>query len=66
MREIEHHWLGQADVELQICLLLLQKKKKNNGGKFSAEKVEQIIHNILCDFLLTDVQVSSTLINIKH
>ena len=36
MREIEHHWLGQADAELQICLLLLQK---NFGGKFSAKKV---------------------------
>ena len=42
--------------------LLLQK---SDGGKFSAEKVEQIIHNILCDLLLTDVQVSSKLINIK-
>ena len=62
VREVEHHWLGQADAELQICLLLLQK---NFGGKFSAEKVEQIIHNILCDLLLTGVQVSSTLINIK-
>ena len=62
VREIEHHWLGQADAELQICLLLLQK---NFGGKFSAEKVEQIIHNILCVLLLNVVQVASTLINIK-
>ena len=54
-------WRGR-DAELQICFLLLQK---NYGGKFSAEKVEQIIQNILCDLLLTDVQVSSTLINIK-
>ena len=63
MREIEHHWIGQADAELQICHLLLQK---NYGGKLmSAEKVEQITHNILCDPLLTVVQVSSALINIK-
>ena len=62
VREIEHHRLGQADAELQIYLLLLQKIY---GGKFSAEKVEQIIHNILCDLLLTVVQVSSTLINTK-
>ena len=62
MREIEHHWLGQTDAELQICLLLLQKKF---SGKFSAEKVEQIIHNILCDLLLTVVQVPITLINMK-
>ena len=62
MREIEHHWLGQADAELQIYLLLFQK---NYGGRFSAEKVEQIIHNILCDLLLTTLQVSSILINIK-
>ena len=61
VREIEHHWLDQADAELQIYLLLLQR---NYGGKFSAEEVEQIIHNILCDLLLA-VQVSSTLINIK-
>ena len=46
----------------EICLLLLQK---NFGGKFSAEKVEQIIHNTLCDLLLTVVQVSSTLNNIN-
>ena len=45
MRKIEHHWLGQADAELQICLLLLQK---NFGVKLSAEKVEQIIPYILC------------------
>ena len=62
VREVEHHRLGQANAELQICLLLLQK---HFGGKFSAEKVEQIIHNILCDLLLTGVQVSNTLINIK-
>ena len=43
---MEHHWLDQADAELQICLLLLQK---NFAGKLSAEKVEQIIHNILRD-----------------
>ena len=54
MREIEHHWLGQADAELQRCILLLQKKK-NYGGKFSAEEVEQITHKILCDLLLTVV-----------
>ena len=41
----------------KFVFLLLQK---NYGGKFSAEKVEQIIHNILCDLLLTDVHVSST------
>ena len=51
-----------ADAELQICLLLLPK---NFGGKFSAEKVELIIHNILRDLMLTVVQVSSTLINVK-
>ena len=28
VRKIEHHWLGQADVELQIGLLFLQKKEK--------------------------------------
>ena len=33
-------WLGQAEAELQICLLMLQK---NYVGKFSAEKVEQIM-----------------------
>ena len=60
MREIEHHWLGQADAQLQIGLLLLQK---NFGGKFGAEKVEQIIHNILCDILVTVVQVSSIYID---
>ena len=42
-----------------ICILLLQK---NYGGKFSTEKVEQIIHN-LC--VTSVVQVSSTLINIS-
>ena len=45
-----------------FCLLLLQK---NYGCKFSAEKVEQMMHNILCHLSLTVVQVSSTLINIK-
>ena len=39
--------------------------QKEFGGKFSAEKVEQIIHDILCDLMLAVVQVSSTLINIK-
>ena len=33
-------WLSQADVELQIYLLLVQKIYV---GKFSAEKVEQIM-----------------------
>ena len=36
MREIEHHWLGQA--ELPIYLLLVQK---NYGGKFNGEKVAE-------------------------
>ena len=40
VKKIEHHWLVQADAELQIFLLLLQK---NYGGKFSAEKVQQIM-----------------------
>ena len=34
--------LGQADAEVKICLLLLQKNYVGNG-KFSAEKVEQIM-----------------------
>ena len=53
MREIEHHWLGQA--ELQIYLLLVQK---NYGGKFNGEKIaEQIIHDILYD-MFTDCCVN--------
>ena len=38
VREIEHHWLGQADAELQICLLFLQK---DTDGKFSAGKLNK-------------------------
>ena len=41
-RKVEHHWLGQADAELQICPLLLQK---NYIDKFSTQKVEQIMFN---------------------
>ena len=44
MKEIKHHWLGQADAELHFFLLLLQKIYV---CKFSAEEVEPIIHNII-------------------
>ena len=37
VREIEHHWLGQADAELQVCLLFLQKNYDGN----SAEKLNK-------------------------
>ena len=38
VRKIEHHWLGQADAELQVGLLFLQK---NYDGKFRAEKLNK-------------------------
>ena len=59
VREIEHHCLGQAEAELVAT--------KNYGGKFSAEKNEQIIHNIFCDlyWLLCKFQVHWTILNLK-